>query len=61
MQRTLPIIAALVTLGVAPPVLGQCGTLTNVVTTSGYTDGNLAGPAQAVTTNTRGASRTLRL
>ena len=40
MQRTLPIIAALLTLGVAPPVLGQCGTLTNVVTTSGYTDGN---------------------
>ena len=40
MKRALTIIAALLAFGLAPPVLGQCGTATDVVTTSGYTEGD---------------------
>ena len=40
MQRTLAVIAALLALVAAPPVLAQCGSATNVVTASGYTEGS---------------------
>ena len=40
MQRTFAVIAALLALVAAPPVLAQCGSATGVVTTSGYTAGS---------------------